>query len=339
MTIPPINRVTALRWGIVGIGTLADKMIAPAMSQLFTSELVAVTSRDAERADAFAERHGATYAFDDYAAMLVEVEFDAVFVASPNGVHYEHVKAALLAGKHVLVDKPMALEVAQGEELVELARAAGLTLGVGFQARHKKINQVAKQAIAAGKIGVAAHFQIHIGAGKDLFPFDTWRSDPLLAGGGTLLNQGTHAFDLLEYLSSSPIVEVAALSTADTLEEVFAATCRFANGALATVMSDQVIGGTKRDWFAIGTEAWLEGRGGTGAPGSDTLVLHAGGEQTELATSGTNAYYQEVEDFAGAVLADEPFNGTGEDGLRSIVLIEALYTAARTGRTTPVPAP
>ncbi|MQA80098.1 MAG: hypothetical protein GEV10_16705 [Streptosporangiales bacterium] len=326
-------------WAIIGIGKLADVAIAPAIASAAGCELVAVCSRDLGRAKAFAGRHGVATAYDDLAAMVADDSVDVVYIATPNGLHRAHALTAMRAGRHVLVDKPLAVTVADGREMVEAASAAGVRLGTGFQMRHKETNLAARASIRAGDIGRAVFLDIWLSAGKDHFPYDTWRSDTTLAGGGTVLNQGTHVIDLLQFLADSPIVEVSCVTDVAPLEDVFAATCRLDNGALATIASNQVLGGTPRDWVAVGTEGWLEGRRALAAPGGDELTLHRGDATTVLARSTAPAYAREVEEFAAAVREQRQPNGSGEDGLRTIAVVDALYRAAREARTVTVDLP
>src|ERR1700754_4525867 len=98
-------------WGVIGIGKVADIAIAPAINADGQSSLAAVCSRSPDRAEAFAEKHGAASGYDDFEEMLRDPNVDAVYIASPNGMHAEQAMAALRAGKHVLVDKPLAREV------------------------------------------------------------------------------------------------------------------------------------------------------------------------------------------------------------------------------------
>lgn len=326
-------------WAIVGIGRLADAAVAPAIAAAAGCELVAVCSRDLGRAKAFAGRHGAAAAYDDLAAMVSDDGVDVVYVATPNGLHHAHALAAVRAGRHVLVDKPLALSVADGREMVEAASAAGVRLGTGFQMRHKQTNVAARASIRAGDIGRQVFFDIWIGASKDHYPYDTWRSDASLAGGGTVLNQGTHVIDLLQFLAGSPIVEVSCVTDVAPLEDVFAATCRLDNGSLATIASHQMLGGTPRDWVAVGTDGWLEARRALAAPGGDELTLHRDDAETVLARSTGSAYAAEVAEFAAAVREGRPPNGTGEDGLHTVAVVDALYRAAHEGRTVAVDLP
>lgn len=323
----------AVGWAIIGIGALSDGAIAPAITRQPDSELVAVCSRSAERAAAFSRRHGDPRPYTDYDAMLSDDRVNAVYIATPNALHVDHMVTAAAAGKHVLVDKPMALSVHDGRRMIAAAREHGVHLAVGFQLRHKRTNRAAREAIAQGRIGTPALYELSIGAGKDHFPYDTWRADPELAGGGTVLNQGTHVIDLVQFLSGSPIIEVAAFADSSPAEDVAVIACRLANGALATLSSNQVIGGTPRNWRAVGAQGWLEATGALGAAGGDEVVV---GGQEVLARGTANAYDEEVDAFARAVLGTDAVNGTGEDGLHTIAVVDAVYRSAAEGRAVDV---
>ena len=179
---------TDLGWGLVGTGVLADVSIAPGIESTVGSHLSAVCSRTGSRADEFAAKHGARAAYDDYSAMLADDSVDIVYIASPNSLHAAQTTQALEAGKHVLVEKPMALDAADSLAMVRLAATAGLCLGVGFHLRHKATAIAGREAIADGRIGGVFYAEMAIGAGKGLYPYDTWRADPTLAGGGSLLS-------------------------------------------------------------------------------------------------------------------------------------------------------
>ena len=323
-------------WSIIGIGVLSDRSIAPSIGRMPDSELVAVCSRDLGRASDFATRHGGAKAYDDYIGMLADEAVEVVYVATPNGLHREHVLAALEAGKHVLVEKPMALTVEDARVLVDAAAAADRRLGVGFHMRHKRSNREARRMIAEGRIGEVAYVDVAVGAGKDVFPYGTWRSDPAVAGGGTLLNQGTHAIDLVTFLTGSCITEVTCAIDRDPLEEVAVATCRLADGGLATLASNQVLDGTRRDWMIVGTEGWLLGRGALGGGAGDEVVLHRVDEDPVTVSSERSAHDEMIDDFTNAVLGAGELSGTGTDGLRNVAVVEALYRSAREGRSVEV---
>jgi 1,5-anhydro-D-fructose reductase (1,5-anhydro-D-mannitol-forming) len=342
----------ALGWGIIGIGKLADIAIAPAMGKQGASQLAAVCSRDLGRARQFAERHEARSAYDDYGQMLDDPAVDIVYIASPNALHAEHTVAAVQAGKHVLVEKPMALSVTDGQVMVDAASSAGVTLAVGFHLRHKATALMAREAVRSGRLGRVFLADMSVGAGKSLYPYHTWRADPLLAGGGTLLHQGTHAIDLIAFLTDRTISEVTCqldITDADEgegerqraggrgSEDVFTATCRLDDGTLATLSSHQLHAGTRPDWALFGEEGWLACRGGSSPFPGDELTFHVGREEpSALATSEVSAYDAEVDAFVAAVEGTAVVNGSGLDGLRVIAACEALYRSARERRTVAV---
>src|SRR5690348_12979820 len=198
-------------WGVIGIGKVADIAIAPAIGTDDQSTLAAVCSRSLDRAKAFAAKHNAAAGYDDYTTMLDDPAVDVVYIATPNGLHAEQALAALKSGKHVLVDKPLALDLGDARAIVDVATDAGVRLGVGFHLRYKATTRAARDAIAAGRLGEMFYAEMACGAGKGLFPYDTWRADAALSGGGTLLHQGVHAVDLVAYLADQPVVEVTCM--------------------------------------------------------------------------------------------------------------------------------
>lgn len=322
-----------VRWGIIGIGKVADIAIAPAIVADDQSSLAAVCSRSLERAKAFADKHGAAAAYDDYPQMLQDVEVDVVYVASPNGLHAEQALAALECGKHVLVDKPLALEMADARALVDAAAAANVLLGTGFHLRNKATTRAAVDAIAAGRLGEVFYAEMACGAGKGLYPYDTWRADPALSGGGTLLHQGVHAVDLVAHLCRQPVVEVTAMIDKPGAEDVFVGSCRLADGTLANIASHSLRMGTRPDWTVFGTDGWLDARGGTSPAPDDTLDLHNDDGISRLATSASSAYVTEVADFSQAVASGTDPVASGVDGLRAVAVADALYRSAAERRT------
>jgi 1,5-anhydro-D-fructose reductase (1,5-anhydro-D-mannitol-forming) len=325
-----------VRWGIIGIGKVADIAIAPAIEADDQSGLAAVYSRSLHRAKAFADKHGAAVVYDDYSQMLADPDVDVVYIASPNGLHAEHGLAALKSGKHVLVDKPLALDVADARAMVDAAADAEVLLGTGFHLRHKVTTRAPRDAMAAGRLGEVFYAEMACGAGKGLYPYDTWRADPALAGGSTLLHQGVHAVDLVAYLCDQPVVEVTCMIDKPGAEDVFVGGCRLADGTLANIASHSLRMGTRPDWTVFGTDGWLDARGSTSPAPGDTLDLHNDDGTRRLAASTSPAYVTEVADFANAVAAWTDPIASGVDGLRTVAVAEALYRAAEERRSVQV---
>lgn len=315
-------------WGVIGIGVLTDVSIAPGITADEASRLAAVCSRSLDRAAKFAEKHGAESSYDDYGRMLEDPTVEIVYIATPNGMHAEQTIAALEHGKHVLVEKPLALNLGDARAMVEAAATANLQLGVGFHLRYKATAGAGREAIAAGALGDVFYAEMAVGAGKGLYPYDTWRADSALAGGGSLLHQGIHAVDLAAYLCDQPVVEVNCMLDRPDAEELFVGNLRMADGTLVNVASHSRRAGTRPDWTVFGADGWLDDRGGTSPAPGDVLELHTGDGTSRLATSTATAYAAEVAAFSDAVIRGTQPLATGVDGLRAVAVADALYRSA-----------
>ena len=170
----------ALGWGIVGPGRIADTAIAPGIGRSEDGFLQAVVSRDPGRAEAFAAKHGAARATTSYEDMLADPRVDVVFIGTPNAQHPQQAIAAMRAGKHVLCDKPLALAVADAEEVLRVAGETGVKLGVGFMSRHHPAHQEARRIIRSGAIGDVVLIQAEFSPGAHR-PVG-WRTDPAPSG-------------------------------------------------------------------------------------------------------------------------------------------------------------
>ena len=131
-------------WGFVSTGRHPDTRVAPAMTQASGARLVACYSRDMGRAEEFAARHQLQSTYDSLDSLLADSRVDAVFVASPNYLHHYHTIMAAQAGKHVLVEKPMATRDSDAAAMVTASRRHGVTLGVAYQLRNHPGHQEAR---------------------------------------------------------------------------------------------------------------------------------------------------------------------------------------------------
>ncbi|HLH68561.1 MAG TPA: Gfo/Idh/MocA family oxidoreductase [Candidatus Dormibacteraeota bacterium] len=322
-----------LGWGIIGIGNIANRAIAPHVQELAESELVAVVSRDQGRAEEFAARHGARCAYTRYEDMLANPDVQVVAITTPNALHPEQAIAAAKAGKHVLCDKPLALTAADAQRVVEACREAGVKLGINFQTRHHACFQRARRLIAEGALGEVLLVQVEVSAGAS--PLRGWRTDPSLAGVGTINNIGVHAYDLLRYLLGAEVSEVVTLTDVgrrDELETMALALFRFANGTMAYVNANQTTPNFQPDIDIYGSRGRIVGHGVTRPwrEGEMRVLTEAGEEVTQESTH--DCYRRLIDDFNHAVLEGREPLATGLDGLRSVQLTEAMARSAREGR-------
>jgi 1,5-anhydro-D-fructose reductase (1,5-anhydro-D-mannitol-forming) len=327
-----------LGWAIVGLGRIASTQIAPAIAASGNSSLVSVVSRDQGRAEAFAAAHGAATALDDYAKMLADPAVEAVYIATPNALHAGQVIAAARAGKHVLCDKPLAMTVADARRCVKECRSADVRLGITFQTRNHDGLADAAELVRSGGIGKVVIAEVQMSAGRNL-PVG-WRTDPVLAGLGTLNNIAVHAFDVLRYLVGSEVTEVAALVDSEPGYEIDTTALvllRFANGTLAYVNANQSVPNARDDIVLYGTDGQVLGRN-LSRPGRDgTLRFITPDGTREVPATSHDAYRRTVEAFADAVRHGRDPSPSGEDGLRSVELTASIAEAIRERRVVSVP--
>jgi predicted dehydrogenase len=184
-----------VRIGLIGASAWGDFMLVPALKSHAGAELVAVSSRNRGPLEAFAARHGIPQTFTDHRAMLLEGGLDAVIVASPDDQHKVHVLDVFDAGLHVMCEKPLALTLADAEEMLARARASGRIHLVPYTWRWQPHFRYLADLIASGHFGDVrrASFTFHGGWGND--PAYGWRADALRSG-GVLTDLGSHMIDL-----------------------------------------------------------------------------------------------------------------------------------------------
>ena len=341
----------AVGWGFIGTGRHPDTKVAPAMSGIDGAELVAAYSRDIGRAEAFATRHGLPAAYDSVDALLLDPRVDAVFISTPNVLHAQHTVAAAQAGKHVLVEKPMAIGVSEAQEMVEACLHAGVTFGTAFQLRTHPAHQEMRRLVQQGVLGVipmaqaqwgtrAARGQLDVPARTGL---SSWWEDPELIGhASTMMGTGVHAIDLLHYILGQPVVEVAAISDGQTgekpLEQAAVLSLRFRDGTIGTMCcgrrmpdsrNDAVVYGTSGR--AIASDSLWEALQGSLEVVSDTVNLNESYEPDPL-----GLFRLQTQAFQGAVENGEEPPATGVDGLRVVQVTTAMIESSTMGRTVKV---
>ncbi|GAB2763095.1 Gfo/Idh/MocA family oxidoreductase [Rhabdobacter roseus] len=194
-----------IRWGIIGCGDVTEKKSGPAFSKVPHSELVAVMRRDAAKAADYAQRHGVPKWYDQVDDLINDPDVNAIYIATPPDVHKEYTLKALRAGKPVYVEKPMARNAAECEDMVQASRDTGVPLFVAYYRRSLPYFVKLKELIDTQAIGEIR--QVHITIHKTPYPEEVgespqpgWRVQPELSGGGHFHDLASHQFDYLEYV-------------------------------------------------------------------------------------------------------------------------------------------
>ena len=229
-----------VRWGLIGAGDIAAKRVAAALRDAPRSTLVAVARRRADLVEEFARRFGAGRWFTDWSELVRDPGIDAVYVATPVDLHARVTIAAAEAGKHILCEKPMAMNVAECDRMIEAARANGVLLGVAYYRRLYPVVMRIRDLLREGAIGEPVVAQINAFERFDP-PADhprAWLLDPDASGGGPMFDFGCHRIEILLNLLGGARGTVGVLSNAlfeRPVEDSGAAVMRFESGALGMV--------------------------------------------------------------------------------------------------------
>ncbi|MCZ8514182.1 Gfo/Idh/MocA family oxidoreductase [Paenibacillus filicis] len=200
-----------IRWGIIGCGNVTEVKSGPGFQKAENSRLVAVMRRDEVLAADYAARHGVPKWYSRADELIRDPEVDAVYIATPPAYHHPYTLACAAAGKPVYVEKPMALNAAECDEMEAVCTKAGVPLFVAFYRRALPRFLQVKMWLEEGAIGeVRTVVTRHYGkpTAQELAGEPSWRVKPELSGGGYFFDVGSHTLDLLDYLLG-PIVRVS----------------------------------------------------------------------------------------------------------------------------------
>jgi len=198
-----------LNWLVIGIGDITRKRVLPAILAEPRSKLYALLTRDPRKAEAYP----GAIAFTDLADALSDSKIDAVYVASPVALHADQTIASLGAGKHVLCEKPVALDLAQAESMAEAAAESGKLCGIAYYRRlYPKLIR-ARQLVREQAIGQPVLVEANYHGWLES-PERGWLKDPALAGGGPLYDVGSHRIDACNFLFGKPLRATGLLSNA-----------------------------------------------------------------------------------------------------------------------------
>ncbi|RAP75968.1 Gfo/Idh/MocA family protein [Paenibacillus montanisoli] len=331
------------RFGIIGCGTIADFHIE-AIRGLAGASLTVVSSRTAAKAQAVAEREGCTWT-GDYMELLRREDVDIVCVTASSGSHYRIGCAALAAGKHVVIEKPVAMRAAEAAELCRMAEERALTLSVISQRRFEPLHLEVKRIIAEGRLGklLLAEVEVPFYRSQGYYDSAPWRGT-IAEDGGALMNQGIHSIDLLLWFAGEASSVYGRTVTAThrmEAEDLGVAIVQFKSGALGTIMASTSIS----PGFPAAIR--LYGSGGTiKLAGSDIVHWSVPGYEAPPSFGSSPAYggvsdprsishhyhQLQLQNVMHAIESGSPPNVTGEDGFRAVQLIEAVYESSAAER-------
>lgn len=269
--VPDSMAAPALRWGILGPGWIAHRFVE-SLSKYSAQQVVAVASRSQGRADEFAEAHSLDRAHGSYEALLADPEVDIVYVSTPHTEHHRCALAAIAAGKHVLVEKPLAVDAVRASEIVTAAGEAGVFAGEAMWTKFLPKFDVIAQIVDSGILGEVRTVLVDHG---EYFTTDHRIYDPTLAG-GPLLDLGTYDASFIHSVLGAPTSLVAVGQPAnDRLNGQVSAILTHSGGNQA-VMNTTILSNTPTTAVICGRDATLTVDGPFFMPGSFTVDFRDG---------------------------------------------------------------
>jgi predicted dehydrogenase len=317
-------------WGIIGAGDIARKHVAAAMQNAPGHRLAAIMRRDREEAERFARDFGVDKFHTSAAGLLADPSIDAIFIGTPPSSHAELTAQAAAAGKHVLCEKPIATTVGEAEAMIEACRRHNVRLMIchyqRFNHRHIKI----REWILQGEIGRIVSARMNFSSYSP--PFEgAWRYRPDIAGGGPIMDLGSHCLDLLMYLcgpirSGVSLRDTLAFDTA--VEDTATTLLKLESGAHATV-TNHWSARLPDDAARSCVEIWGTGGAIVSHPlfskdHSGTLLLHRENGTEDHSCGPRNKIHEDViEHFRQAVVTGGPVRVPAEETLAALRILTA----------------
>jgi UDP-N-acetyl-2-amino-2-deoxyglucuronate dehydrogenase len=337
-----------LRFGLVGSGLAGPLFSGALATQPGGAELVAVASRQEDRARTFAEQHGIPRWFSRWQDLVSDPDINVVCIATPTGTHRDITVAAAAAGKHVLTEKPMATTLKDADAMIAACATADVQLGVIFMYRFMDTAIKMKEAIDNGLIGRPIFGECVGKFWRDQTYYDSadWRGTWAVEGGGSLMTQTSHTLDLMLWMLG-PVAQAAGFFTVTPshtieTEDLVVGSLRFASGALGSVVSSSAITppvprsltihgerGTVRltgdqltQWDVSGeTDDDVRRMLKESEPDRGDTAAKAGYADSEL-------HRRQIEEFVAAVQENRPPAIDGKEGRRTLEVMRALYQSS-----------
>jgi predicted dehydrogenase len=322
-----------LGFALCGLGDLSEQVIAPSLLKTQRCRLAGLITDSTAKAAVWQKKYGipdrSVYSYDTMARMADNRDIDVVYVVTPNALHLQHSSAAAKAGKHVFCEKPLEISVERCQQLISAVKAAGRRLGVAYRCRFEPHHLEAIRLARSRELGplrtIDAYFGFNVQPGG-------WRLKRALAGGGPLVDLGIYALQATRYLTGEEPVWVSALTTQGD-------TARFSEVEASVLWEARFPGGTVSQCGASYVSAPTNYVRIVGERGGLTLdpAFNYGGIRG-VRTDGRpfdfpniDQFAAEMDDFARCIQESTPTIVSGEEGLRDVKILMAIYQSARSG--------
>lgn len=310
-----------MKWGLIGASDIAETRVIPALLAN-QQEIAIVQSTKIGRAEEFAKSNNILKSTDDL-QQLLNSDIDAVYISSTNEKHFEQAMAAIKARKHLLCEKPIAMSLADAQEMVTAAKNANLIFATNHHIRVAGSHQLVRNLIANGELGELISVRInHAVALPDRLK--GWRITDQAAGGGVVLDIVVHDVDTLRFLISSNISEVVGLTNSfglgtEKIEDSAMVIYKFENGVLATSHESFVVKHNVTTLDIHGTKGSIFMENAmTQDPVAQVTIRDASGTRELTVSDREDLYIKAIRQFVRAVERGESPYADGDDGYRSL---------------------
>jgi predicted dehydrogenase len=323
---------------LVGLGSLSTNQIAPAFQKATNCKLAAIVTGTPDKEKIWSEKYGIgrdhIYNYNSFEKLASDETVDIVYIVLPNSMHAEYTIRAAKAGKHVLCEKPMANSVSDCRDMISACKSANRKLAIGYRCQyephHLKCVELARSKELGAIKMIDAGFAFKIGDPKQ------WRLNRKLAGGGALMDVGVYALQACRYLTGEePTVITAQETKTDAtkfaqVDESITWLMQFPSGVLAHCSTSYNFNGLNR--FNAYTE--------NGFVRMDPAFSYVGNKMEtskgKVELDAPDQFATEMDAFAKCILEDKPSKVSGEEGLKDMLAVEAIYKSIETGASVKV---
>jgi predicted dehydrogenase len=329
-----------LGWAIVGLGSLAINQILPAFAKCEKSKVVALVSGHPDKANKLALRYNVNpkniYNYQNYDTLKDNPEVDIIYIVLPNSMHAEYTIRGAQAGKHVLSEKPMATSPGDCQSMIDAAKKANRKLMVAYRCRYEPYNQemirmARSKEFGAIKVIIADH-------GFNIGDPTQWRLKRELSGGGCLMDIGIYSLQAARYITGEEPTEVTAQTYTDTndprfkeVEETINFQLRFPSGVLANCTSSYGYN-NQNHYRVVCSDGWFELEPATSYTGLQ-MRTHRKNTLEEPQLPARDHFALEMDHLSDCVMNDKEPLTPGEEGLRDLKIMTAIYESAKANKT------
>lgn len=329
-----------IRYAVVGAGWISQESFMPGVAQCGNSTIAAIVTGDLAKGAKLAAFHKIPQVvpYEDYDALLASDTIDAVYIALPNSMHADYTIRAAKAGKHILVEKPLATTVADAKAMIDAARKAGVFLMTAYRLHNEPGTVAVLDHVRQGAIGTPLIFQ-------SIFSFQTTLGNHRLQAshwGGPLQDLGVYSINAARHIfGEEPILATATIHQPKDdprfaeIEATLAATLTFPSGGIAQFISS-FGAGMVDNYRIVGSTGDIEMDPGFKADCAMKMRLRQNGVTQEITFPQTDHFGAQVAYFSDCITAGTPPEADGDEGLADMLALIAVEQAAKTGVPQPI---